>query len=528
MKRKIHRSFLVLIVTFTVLAVHLGTIINNSSFLSVGLNQSRRTLVVASQRGTIYDRNLTPLNNTETQYWGTLVPDLSQLYRIRNMMDEQEYQRLVTEVKQQKLLIGKLNKAAYSGQKLRTFAVPKRYGDSVPSVHLLGYLDESGTIGQTGIEKAYNTQLEQYTGKITVAFEVNGAGACQPDQTLKVTNTIGRSKGGVQLTIDATIQHTLDKLASCYITKGAAAILDAKTSEIIACTSLPTFHPERIQDSIEQKNGALLNRILAGYDSGSVFKIVTAAAALESGVTPAQNYTCSGEMRVENTLFHCHHRLGHQTLNMNEAFAQSCNLYFIQLAQQIGGEAILKAARALGLYDSIELAEGLSAPAAVLPELSELYPAALANLSFGQGELLISPLHVAQLTATVANNGIRHTPSVVLGTVDEQGNQAPTEKGRGERVITEHTAAQLRWMMEQVVSDGTGVRAQPSDRPAAGKTGTAQTGQFNENSPVIQSWFTGYYPAENPRYCITILAEDAANLGGDPQTLFKELCNKLY
>lgn len=508
--------------------VHLGTIINNRSFLSVGLNQSTRTALVATQRGTIYDRTLTPLNNASLQYRGVLLPELSQLYRIRSNMSEQEYLRLVEQTKQQSLLVAELNKASYSGQKIRTFQVPKRYGETVPCPHLLGYLDEAGTNGQTGIEKAYNEHLAQYTGKITVTYAVNGAGACQTDQTLKVSNTINRSKGGVQLTIDATIQQTLDTLAARSIPKGAVAVLDAETGEIVACTSLPSFHPEQLQTSIEQQDGALVNRLLARYDCGSVFKIVTAAAALENNVSSEQTYTCAGELMVGNTLFHCHQRLGHQTLDMNEAFAQSCNLYFIQLAQQIGGEAILDTAKALGLYDAINLAEGLSAPATVLPDLSELFPAALGNLSFGQGELLITPLHVAQLTATVANGGIKNTPTAVLGTVDEHGKQTPKEKGRGEQVLSKTTAAQLRWMMEQVVSYGTGIRAQPSKATAAGKTGTAQTGQYHENEPVIQSWFTGYYPAEQPRYVITILAEDAENNGGDTQSLFREICNELY
>ncbi len=528
MKRKIHRCFLSLILIFAVLLIHLGTIINNDSFLSVGLNQSTRTALIATSRGTIYDRNGAPLINATTQCRGALVPELEQLYRIRGDITEQEYLRLTNEIKQQSLLVAELSKASYSGQKLCTFSIPKRYDTSVPCAHLIGYLDESGLAGQAGIEKAYNDLLEQYSGKITVTYGVNGTGACQTDQSLEVNNTIDRCNGGVTLTIDAAIQQLLDHLAPQHIAKGAAVILSPDTGEILACTSLPTFHPEQLQASIEEENGALINRLLARYDSGSVFKIITAAAALEQGVPSDQTFPCTGEMMVENTLFHCHQRLGHQELDMNEAFAQSCNLYFIQLAQQIGGKAILDTAKAFGLYDSIDLAEGLGAPAALLPELSQLFPAALANLSFGQGELLISPLHVAQLTATVANGGVRITPSAVLGTIDAQGNQTHCEKGRGEPVLSNTTIAQLRWMMEQVVSDGTGTRAQPDKSHAAGKTGTAETGQLNGFAPVVQSWFTGYYPAENPKYVITILAEDAQNNNGDAQALFRELCEKLY
>lgn len=508
--------------------MHLGTILNDQSILLVGLSQNTRTAVIATGRGTIYDRNLTPLVNAGVRYRGALVPEMSQLNRLRGAISEQEYKRLADQIKQQSLLIAELNSAPLSGQKLRTFELPQRYEEAVPCAHLIGYLDESGYTGQAGIEKAYNDLLTQYSGKITVTYQVDGAGHCQTNEPISATNTINQCSGGIQLTIDAKIQRLLDDLASQYLPKGAAVVMDVQTGEILACTSLPNFHPERLQSSIQQENGALINRILAGYDCGSIFKIITAAAALENNVSPEQTFVCPGELMVGNTLFHCHQRLGHQTLDMNSAFAQSCNLYFIQLAQQIGGAAILNTAKTLGLYNTIKLAEGLSAPAAVLPELSALFPAALANLSFGQGELLVSPLHVAQITVAIANGGILMSPSVVMSTVDKDGNLTQTEKGRGEPIFSATTSAQLRWMMEQVVNNGTGTRAQPNRTTAAGKTGTAQTGQINDGSPVIQSWFTGYFPAEDPQYAITILAEDAENNGGDAQGLFREMVNKLY
>ena len=460
---------------FVGLLLHLANILNNGTLLSVGLNQSTRTALIASQRGTIYDRYLTPLLNQTIQYRGVLYPQTDLLNAIQDDITRDNYLRLATALEKQELLITDMTDVTVMVRNLHTFRVPQRYQDTISCVHLLGYLDDSGLNGQTGIEKAYNDLLEQYSGKITATYRVNGTGACQTDQPLEVNNTINRCKGGVQLTIDSEIQRYLEELAPLYIEKGAAVVLDVETAEILACVSLPSFHPEQVQSSIEQQDGALLNRLLSGYDCGSVFKIVTAAAALEHGVSQEQTYPCNGEMTVGNTVFHCHQRLGHQTLNMREAFAQSCNLYFIQLAQQIGGEALLNTAKALGLYEPIELAKGLSAPAAVLPDQEELYPAALANLSFGQGELLISPLHVAQLTATVANNGTRHIPTAVLGTVDDQGNITPAEKGRGEQVLSKFTATLLQEMMESVVSSGTGIRAKPEFSNAAEKTGTAQT-----------------------------------------------------
>lgn len=509
------------------LLLHLSTLLNDSSILSVGLSQSTRTVCIATQRGTVYDRYLQPLNNTGIRYCGALVPELEQLSMIRDTMTQSEYQRLTKEIHDQTLLIAELTSANYAGKKLRTFAVPKRYEKYVPCVHLLGYLQEDGTQGQCGIEKAYHTILEQYTGSVSVTYPVNGIGKCHQDATLKVKNTLKQCAGGVQLTVDRYIQTLVDDLAPRYIRKGAVIVLDVPTGEVLAATSLPTFHPEEIQETIESRNGALVNRYLSRYDCGSIFKIVTAAAALEHGISPQKSYTCPGEILVENTLFHCHQRLGHHTLTMEEAFAQSCNVYFIQLAQEIGAEALLNTAKAFGLYDPIDLAQGICAPGSLIPDLSALYPAALANLSFGQGELLISPLHVASMTAAIANNGLRITPTVVLATVDDEKTAETIEKGRGESSVSPATIAALQRMMEQTVSCGTGTRAQPKNTTAAGKTGTAETGQRNGDFEVVQSWFTGYFPTDNPRYAITILAEDAQNNGGDAQGLFCELAEIL-
>ena len=101
------------------------------------------------------------------------MPEFSQLSLLQNDMSQAEYQRLKKEIEAQSLLVANLSKASYAGQKLRTFQIPKRYNQTVPCVHLLGYLNEDGT-GQTGIEKSYNTVLEQHSGSISVSYQVNG------------------------------------------------------------------------------------------------------------------------------------------------------------------------------------------------------------------------------------------------------------------------------------------------------------------------------------------------------------------
>ena len=213
---------------------------------------------------------------------------------------------------------------------------------------------------------------------------------------------------------------------------------------------------------------------------------------------------------------------------MEEAFAHSCNLYFIQLAADIGADALLSMANRLGLTDAIVLADGMAAAESILPTSADLTTsAALANLSFGQGKLLVSPLHITQMTAIVASNGVKRTPQLVLGTVDEYGRWTTAVERGGETVLSSEAVTSIQRMMEKVVTDGTGTDAQPHSGSAAGKTGTAETGQIRNGNAVVHSWFTGYYPAKDPRYVITVLIEDAQSQSTNASQLFCELINNL-
>ena len=186
--------------------------------------------------------------------------------------------------------------------------------------------------------------------------------------------------------------------------------------------------------------------------------------------------------------------------------------------------------RRLGLEQSTTLTEGWDTPSAILPNEQDLSAdAALANLSFGQGDLMLTPLQAALLAGVAASGGNLLSPEVVLGYVDVNKTFVEKERRGGETVISSRTVNLLRDMMKRVVTDGTGIRAQGNVVNAAGKTGTAETGQRNSAGyPVVQSWFTGYFPADNPRYVITVFAEDAQNTDADTAKAVCEISNNLY
>lgn len=529
MTRRAWISLSLLFIVFFGLLVRLALISVDDSVKAVGNGQGSKTIVVAETRGTIYDRKGIPLVNTENAYYATLLPTERLLQRIESVTDVQEYNRIKAEIAYGAPLLARLNSPAAITNGLRVFMAPQRYAAECIAPHLIGYLDGASQYGVAGIEKAYNTVLSQYSGQITATFPINGRGEYLADDVLDVKDTTNRSAGGVMLTIDSEIQQCVERVSASMIAKGAVIVMDPHSGDVLAMASFPAFHPETIMESVERDDGALVNRALALFDCGSVFKIVTTLAALESGIPVTQKYVCNGAMTVENTQFHCHYRLGHQMLDMEEAFAQSCNLYFIQLAQRIGPHTLLNMAARLGLTETLQIGDALMTEQPVLPTSYDLAaPAALANLSFGQGKLLLSPLHVARMTAVAASGGTLPAVSAVLGTVDEAGRWTESTDREGETVISAVSTLALRRMMERVVSSGTGRRAQPQIGIAAGKTGTAETGQINdEEEAVTHSWFTGYYPAEHPQYVITVLVEDMQPDAYNAAQVFCEILNNL-
>lgn len=214
---------------------------------------------------------------------------------------------------------------------------------------------------------------------------------------------------------------------------------------------------------------------------------------------------------------------------MIEALSVSCNTYFIQLAQSIGADAIYSMANTLGFGRKISLADGITTSVPLLPKRSALkQPAALANFSFGQGYLMTTPLHIAQIVATVANGGVMPSVQLIRSFVDEDQNENEAPRGASYTVMSKQTAHLLQRMLYEVVESGTGRTAKPHNTTAAGKTGTAETGQKNGKVAVVQSWFAGYFPAEDPQYVVVVLAEDSATTRENASSIFCEISNNLY
>ena len=169
---------------------------------------------------------------------------------------------------------------------------------------------------------------------------MDGAGKPLQGIAPEIQNTLDEAKAGIVLSIDQQIQYIAEQAAKKYIDRGAVVVLEPKTGQVLAMVSLPDFQQDTLVEALDDERSPLLNRALCNYNCGSVFKIVSAAAALEAGVSLSESHTCTGSINVGGISFHCHNRLGHGVMSMVSGFAQSCNPYFIQLMQGVGGEAL--------------------------------------------------------------------------------------------------------------------------------------------------------------------------------------------
>lgn len=489
--------------------------------------QAGYTITVASARGTIYDTDLTPLVNTGTEYRLSVAPTPEALTLLSDRLDAEEWERVEQRLSGGTPVALTMEDIPDAAAGMMVFQTPVRYTGTLPAAHLLGYLDSEGQHGITGVEKLFDDVLTEYSGEVQVTYTLDGTGEWLQGIAPRVENTLSRSQGGVALTLDSRVQKIAQRAADRYLPQGAAVVCEAATGRVLAMVSTPGFQPDTVADVLEDTRSPLLNRALCNYNCGSVFKIVTAAAALEGGIPLTTAYSCAGRIEVQGVPFRCHQQLGHGKVNMVSGFAGSCNPYFIQLAERTGGERLYRMASLLGFGRSLVMESGLETARSILPPRQSLNGAALANLSIGQGELLASPLHIAALVGAVLNDGQWRAPSLLKGMVDEQRRLTETGLPEPQTVFSADTAGVLRDMMLETVRSGTGQTAAPAAGGAGGKTGTAETGWQQEGEEVVQSWFAGFYPAEEPEYVVVTLAEDADNTGGNSSAAFRQICEQL-
>lgn len=521
MFRKMAAVYIAIMIALSGLVLRLRHLSADPGLLSTAAQtQARLTLNAGQGRGQIYDRYFRKLVNCEEKWVCVVNPTPRAVKTMLEHIGPDDKEAFLKMSDSAKPFIYDCGKEV-NGEDIISVKVFDRYGESQLAPQLIGYVDSDRT-GVAGIEKAFDDWLRPVGPQVRIHYQVNALGNALSGIEPTIDDSGQDSAKGVWLTIDRNIQKIAEEAAEKYIEKGAVVIMEVNSGNVVACVSKPDFSPLKVAQSLGDGDSPMLNRAFCAYDLGSLFKLVTAAAALESGITEKYQYSCKGEITVGERHFACSNRSGHGRMDMTAAMKKSCNPYFINLGQCIGGQSIYDMAVKLGFGSRIYFADTLISSSGNLPEKSSLTGAATANFSFGQGELLATPVQVCAMVNAIASDGEYYAPMIINGRVDDNKKAAERNKSDGVRVMSTDTAQSIQQMMREVLEeDGTGNEARSDIVTAAGKTATAQTGMIKDGKRVEHSWFGGFFPYLLPKYSVVVFCEDTSDGRATAQPVFR-------
>lgn len=477
--------------------------ISTIDFQSVYSGQNRMKITVSKQRGTIFDCNMVPITNSQKKIIACVSPTPRAVTAISKVLDGEELESVLTRLKSGKPTLTEVPEAIKCDG-IICMEVYEHSSSQTPAVHLIGYTDVD-LKGASGLELAYDDILFS-DSDVAVYYECDGKGNILEGAPPTIENDTSVQSDGIVTTLDINIQSIAEKAAN-YIETGAIVVAECNTGKIRASVSRPYFDCTKTSDYLSKEDSPLLNRAINAYNVGSVFKPCVAIAGIENNKS-SFCYTCTGNCEIIDRHFKCHKADGHGYMNLKSAIANSCNTYFYNFAFNIGGDEIYDTATTLRFGKPISLCDGISTSSGSLPDKSSLENIAyLANFSIGQGELLLSPISILTLYCSIASDGSYYVPSVIEGSLKD-GSFSEYDKGKATRVMKPETAETLREYLGAVLTEGTGESAKPKTVSAAGKTATAQTGKFVDGTEICQGWFCGFFPADSPKYTVTVFSEN--------------------
>lgn len=369
--------------------------------------------------------------------------------------------------------------------------------------------------GIVGLESRYESYLKGTNGKILTLTDSRGVELKDAGESrLEPING-----SDLYLTLDYNIQSYAQQLAEkameeCQASAVELLVMNPQNGEIMAMVNVPEFNlnePFTLADGTETSDMERLNEMWRNacvsdtYEPGSTFKIITTAAALEEHlVTLDEQFNCSGAIMVEDTRIRCHKTTGHGPETFVDAIKNSCNPVFIQLGLRIGVERYFSYFRQFGLAKKT----GIDLPGeanTIMHAEENVGPVELATISFGQS-FQISAVQLATTVSSLINGGVRVTPHVAREVRDSQGELIEQFTYEGERIVSEETSEMLRYLLNQVVSSGTGRNGAVEGYAIGGKTATSQT-LPRSNGRYIAS-FIGFAPAQDPQVLALVIIHD--------------------
>lgn len=503
------------------------------------VKQRQVTIPVSSGRGIIYDRNFIPLTDKVEQEVVTVFPQhfigSQENLEFLQAITGEEYKDLENKIKNSKLVLEfpLTNKAQDYRKKAANikglFIIKKtlRYEDDGLLNHVIGYVNQVDYKGMSGIERALDGTLSGNSIKSLIAT-LDGRKQFLPGEGYLVADSIKKNEN-LRLTIDHNIQSIIENAIDKKNKDGAIIVSDIETGEILGMASRPNFNPNNILEHLNSKGDELYNKaIQMSFPPGSIFKIVVAAEALRQDpsymdeVFYCQGYEVVGEVDIKCSSYESG---GHEEISIDRAFSESCNSVFIQLAERLGTANVINMAESLGLNKIVNIGLVEEQPGN-LPKGDKLLGAAYGNIGIGQGEILVTPLQVNQLTQIIGNKGLKKPLYLMKDIVDNNHTSLKTPNIQEEaQVLDIEIAGQIQKWMEKVMLEGTGSKVQEISSITAGKTGSAEASEKGKR--VVHAWFTGYYPANKPKYAVTVFIQRGGSGSGVAVPIFTEIVESM-
>ncbi len=418
--------------------------------------------------------------------------------------------------------VKKLDAAVIPG--ITVVPMKNRYGSGAVAKHIVGYVNSinekqwedltnnkktvqtnpelptayriTDSIGVAGLEGKYEAALKgsRPENRIRAVADANGQ-IIQGLGFLKQEEPADPWRNHLVLTLDKRYQEIVEQTMDKSIVRGAVVVLDVATGDVLAAASRPDFDQNQVSKYLSGVDEFIDRTQRVAFYPGSVFKMVVAAGVLEEGlIEPDELFNCTGAyVFSDNTQIKCLHE--HGKISFSEAISKSCNTTFVQLGLRLGNSKLKEYAAKLGFDISISNAS---------------VPALVGNASIGQEGVLVSPLQIANLYATIARNGAYQPCRIVSEIRNYQGDVIQEFPARPAlQVISANTCKILTQTLITAVQSGSGASAWLENSGTAGKTGTAEV---NDQNKVI-AWFAGFTPAANPRLAIAVMVEESSQGG---------------
>jgi cell division protein FtsI (penicillin-binding protein 3) len=371
---------------------------------------------------------------------------------------------------------------------------------------LIGFVNKEG-VGATGLESSMNSIIAGTDGKYSYA---NGYKAEIPGSQSEIVSA--EAGTSIRLTIDRDIQWVAakaiaDAVKSSNAISGTVIVMDPRTGHILAHATAPTFDPNNTSkvSLVAMRNPSVQDV----YEPGSTGKVMTLAAALEEGaILPETVFTVPDSLKRSDKTFRDHEPHPTQRLTSSGILAVSSNTGSILIGELMPNDVLHNYLSKFGIGE--KTGSGLPGESrGILPKVADWSGTTAPTVAFGQGYSLTA-MQATSVFATIANDGVRVSPTVIAGTSDANGNYTPSPTRESVRVISANTARQMRIMMESVVSgNGTAPSAAIEGYRVAGKTGTAQ--RIDDTCGCYRGYtasFIGFAPADNPAYVISVTIQD--------------------